>query len=241
MLTDLFNLDIPENADNFMLMILGLCSLEFIDTSVYLEKIFTLRDTEAFRTTHFSDGTSVAKYAEAGYESIIFLELLGPLFFMIIAMVLFMLLKKALQKCAMRYGDNFLTKRLKKETDYLVFIVRFLLEGCIDIGLSALIAVVSINDKSFSNPSEAFSSVLAFLFILLLVLAPFVYRWLTVQHRKTFIRTGLASDSKYFALFENYREDHMSLRYGVYFFLRRYIIIILLIVMPNFSQTQILG
>lgn len=178
-LTDLFNLDVPPNADNFMMMILGLCSLEFIDTSVYLNEMFSFRETEAFQTEHLSDGTKIAKYEEAGYETAIFLELLGPLFFIVIAMAIFMIVRKALQKCAMRCNDNFLTKRLKRETDNLVFIVRFLLEGCIDIGLSALIAVVSMNDKSFSSSSEAFSSILALLFILLLVLAPFVYRWLT--------------------------------------------------------------
>lgn len=178
-LTDLFNLDVPPNADNFMMMILGLCSLEFIDTSVYLNEMFSFRETEAFQTEHLSDGTKIAKYEEAGYEKAIFLELLGPLFFIVIAMAIFMIVRKALQKCAMRCNDNFLTKRLKRETDNLVFIVRFLLEGCIDIGLSALIAVVSMNDKSFSSSSEAFSSILALLFILLLVLAPFVYRWLT--------------------------------------------------------------
>lgn len=178
-LTVLFNLDIPENADNFMLMLLSLCSLEFIDTSEYLQMMFTFRETEAFGTKTFSDGTKEAKYADAGYESTIFLELLGPLFFMIIAMVAFMIVRKLLQKCAKPFNDNFCTRRLKKETANLVFIVRFILEGCIDIGLSALISVFSMSEESFSSSSETFSSILSFLFVLLLFLAPFAYAWLT--------------------------------------------------------------
>lgn len=55
------------------------------------------------------------------------------------------------------------------------------------------------------------------------------------------MRTGLASDSKYFDLFSTFREDNTSLRYGVYFFLRRYIMVSLLVIVPKNSLTQIFG
>ena len=46
-LTNLFDLDVPENAYQIMQMILKLCSVDFIDTD-FLFDVFNFRETEVF-------------------------------------------------------------------------------------------------------------------------------------------------------------------------------------------------
>ena len=103
--------------------------------------------------------------------------LLGPLFVMIVGYAVFVLLKKLLQLAVRRCSDNFLTRYLEKRTQYLVFITRFLLEGCIEIGLSAMITVLMMDSEYFKNGWEAVSTIFACLSLLALILAPiFLFR-----------------------------------------------------------------
>ena len=46
-LTNLFDLDVPENAYQIMQMILKLCSVDFINTD-FLFDVFNFRETEVF-------------------------------------------------------------------------------------------------------------------------------------------------------------------------------------------------
>ena len=48
-LTNLFDLEIPENAYQVMQMILKLCSVDFIDTE-FMFDVFDFRETEAFQS-----------------------------------------------------------------------------------------------------------------------------------------------------------------------------------------------
>ena len=94
-LTDLFGLqNVPPNASLVMQSILKMCSLEFIDTGFILEALFNFRETSAFNTKSSEDGEESSKFADAGYESAIFFELLGPLFFVVILFVLLVLLRR---------------------------------------------------------------------------------------------------------------------------------------------------
>ena len=94
-LTDLFGLqNVPPNASMVMQSILKMCSLEFIDTGFVLEALFNFRETSAFSTRVTEDGVESSKFADAGYESAIFFELLGPLLFVMIVFCLMVLLRK---------------------------------------------------------------------------------------------------------------------------------------------------
>ena len=85
------------------------------------------------------------RYAEAGYDSSNFFELLGPVLLMTIIYILWSTTKWLLKKCTINCGNNFLTRRIRVETHHMLVGVRFLLEGCIEIGLSAAITVLMMD------------------------------------------------------------------------------------------------
>jgi hypothetical protein len=62
---------------------------------------------------------------------------------------------------------------MKKKTNFRMAIVRFLIEGCIELGLSALICVTRMQKVNFDDTWEGVSTSLSLLLGLVLVLAPF--------------------------------------------------------------------
>lgn len=135
-----------------------------------------------FNTITNSQGEEYSKYVDAGYDSSNFFLLLGPLFFIGILYVFYLavkrLLKLALRKCA----DNFLTRRVRKSDQVMIFLTRFLLEGCIEIGLSAMITVLLMESENFDYFWEAVSTICAFVSLLALSLAPFYFFRITKQY-----------------------------------------------------------
>lgn len=93
-MTSLFQLVIPPNADMVMLMILKMCSLDFVNTGWLLAKLFNFRETESMNTKFDSNGEPQSKFADAGYDSANFLELLGPVFFVVVFFAAYVLLRK---------------------------------------------------------------------------------------------------------------------------------------------------
>lgn len=145
MLTVLFPIDFPENAEMVMIMFLKLCALDFFETEKYLQSMFAFRETKAFSTVENEDGEEYSKFAEAGYENANYYALLGPIFFFLIGLLILVLVTKVLYCLVQKCNDNFVTRRLKKKIQWLAFFVRFLLESCVEIGLSAMIAVKMVS------------------------------------------------------------------------------------------------
>ena len=238
-MTSLFSLRMPLNADMVMLMILKMCSLEFINTGWALEKMFSFRETVSINTEVDSNGEDVSKFADAGYDSSNFVELLGPVFFVMLfyaAIVLFRLFaRKVTKKCR----DNFCTKRIRTSMNSKVVITRFMLEGCVEIGLSAMIAIIMVERETFQNVWEVVSFLLAIAALVGLMYAP-IFMWrLSTSHMKE-LEAGFKT-SKNSELLEGYRGNRGSLLYPFVFFTRRYLMIIILTVMPWSKYAQILG
>lgn len=113
-MTDLFSLrNVPPNATLVMQMILKLCTLEFFDVSFLLEWAFNFRKTSAFMTKTNSIGIKHSKFADAGYGSAIFFELMGPLLVGVVVFCVLTFLRilamLILKKCT---RDNCLRRRL---------------------------------------------------------------------------------------------------------------------------------
>ena len=62
--------------------------------------------------------------------------------------------------------------------------MRFLLESCLEIGLSALITVLMLDDKNFGNFWEGVSTALAFVSLLVLLIVPIYQSTAVYQFRK---------------------------------------------------------
>ena len=140
-LTCLFTrLEIPMSADEVMKMILRLCALDFIQTDKVLEK-FGFRDTDAFDLIPDDEGNTTSKWQEVGFDSSNFIQLLGPVYFIIHIFTVFVILKWIAEKMCVRCGDNFITRRVRSKIDFSGIITRFMLEGAIGMGIPALISL----------------------------------------------------------------------------------------------------
>ena len=62
--------------------------------------------------------------------------------------------------------------------------MRFLLESCLEIGLSAMITVLMLDDKNFENLWEGVSTALAFVSLLVLLIVPIYQSTAVYQFRK---------------------------------------------------------
>ena len=145
--------------------------------------MFNFRDdSSVFGLRTNSKGEPFSKYQKAGYDSSVYFLLIGPIFFMAVGYAVFVLLKKLLQLAVRRCSENFLTRYLRKRTQYLVFITRFLLEGCNEIGLSAMITILMMDSSNFKHFWEAVSTIFAFLSLVALALAPIFFFRITKKY-----------------------------------------------------------
>lgn len=114
MLTSLFDLHFPDNANRIMTMIMKLCAADFIDTDWVFIKVFGFRETRVFKSNINADGEEQSAFANAGYDSSVYFMLLGPIFFIVTIYALLVLLKKISQLATLGCSENFLTKRLRR-------------------------------------------------------------------------------------------------------------------------------
>ena len=118
--------------------------------------------------------------------------------------------------------------------------MRFLLESCLEIGLSAMITVLMMTkETSFMSFSDAFSTICAFLSLLALLLAPLYFVRVTGQHLRDVEEGKERMESRHAQLFAGYRLEAPALRYQMIFFLRRYFMLLILTLLPSQTQVQI--
>ena len=147
-----------------MINILRLCSLEFFGADEFLNDLFGLREVDPFYTKVYDNGSKVSKWETSGYDTIFFIPLAGTLFFMIVGFILLVLLRALCLKLISSCGENRVSNRIRRHMNYSVIVIRFIFESCIDLGLSAMINIVSVslfvvvfetNIASLSNSSTA--------------------------------------------------------------------------------------
>ena len=71
-----------------------------------------------------------------------------------------------------RCGDNFCTRFFRKKIQFGAIIVRFLLEGCLELGLGAIITIQMMSEDNFGSFWESVSTCCAFITLICLVIAP---------------------------------------------------------------------
>ena len=146
MLTVFFKLNIPVNADTVMIMILKLCALDFFNSEKYIDMLFDFRETDVYDSQLDSVGDETSKFNEAGYESSIFIELLGPVFFIALLTIMILALRSCCKRLFRPCKDNFVRKYLHRKMSYKMFYLRFVMEGCIEFSLCGIISVLMVSD-----------------------------------------------------------------------------------------------
>lgn len=170
--TAIFNLDWTPNVNDVMLTIFKLVAFELVDTESILDLMFDVRSTRPFLTKEDDSNT---RFADAGYESSNFIYLIGPLFIAILAWlayVVFILFSRLLSKPC---KENCFTRRVRRSIQSKIVIIRFLLEGCIEIGISAVIQIITTEEEIFDDNDEVFAYVLAIMALTSLFFAPIIF------------------------------------------------------------------
>lgn len=142
-LSSLFGLDIPINAKLVMQAILKMCSLEAVKFDFFFD-LFDFRETNPFMSV-IKNGEEMSDYANAGYDSANFFLLLGPIVPLILIFILSIPLKMLFKRLTKNCGENCCTRRVRTEKVYMIVVLRFFLESCLEIGLSGLIVVQTVS------------------------------------------------------------------------------------------------
>lgn len=179
-----------------MKMILRMCSLDFIQTDKIFV-IFNFRETKMFNTKTSKEGEETSKWAEAGYDSSNFFLLMGAIIIFMVLFVVISVFKLSVRLCTKCCGDNTFTRYFRKPIMFSVIGLRFLLEGCLEIGLSAMITVLMMDGENFKSFWEAVSTSGAFLSLVCLFIAPFALIFVTRKYLKDFEATNDAEQSKF--------------------------------------------
>lgn len=120
-------------------------------------------------------------------------------------------------------------------------VMRFLLEGCLEIGLSAMISIMMIEAETFKNFWEICCILTAIVSLFMLIAAPIYLTYISRQYLASKEQGNDISESMHHNLFSDYRPNESSLLYPVLFFFRRLTMILILTTMPGFKYAQILG
>ena len=208
-LTALFRIDIPDNADMIMMMILRLCSLDFA-SEIFVDdviEIFDFKETESFQPEKNEKEDEEGeedelKYEEAGFEGSNFFELIGPILIIAVVFFFYSVTKLSIKFCTRRCGNNFFTRFFRKRIEFSVIILRFFLEGCLEIGNCAMISVLMMTDETYDSFWEGVSTTSAFISLVCLFIAPLVLLRFINNYLKEIRETGIAEQSKHHKMFE---------------------------------------
>ena len=122
-----------------MSQIMQLVNLELIDVEPILSVLFG-----GFRETDPFDGRVI--FAELGYDTSNFFLECGPLMFIMMGFFIWAPIRKSLQLLSLRCNDNFLSRRLKKQTRFRMSVIRFFIESSVELSLSALITIFMMTE-----------------------------------------------------------------------------------------------
>ena len=111
---------------------------------------------------------------------------------------------------------------------YLIIISRFMLEGAVEIGLSAIISLLMLQKECFDSNWEIVSFLFAIVSLVTLVICPFYYAKLIKRYLEEAKIAGDPAESDLHGLFGAFRLNRVALWYPNIFFLRRYLMILIL-------------
>lgn len=108
-----------------------------------------------------------------------------------------------------------------------------------EVGLSSIICLLLLEQEVFKHPWETVSLVFAFLSIIGLLVAPLLYFRLTRVYLRDLEKVKDPKLSKHFKLFEGVRTKKPALQYQIVFFLRRYLMLLILTLMYHKPISQV--
>ena len=146
-LSVLFSVMRPPHVEMVLTTIMEYVNFDFIDTAEMLEDVFGISK----ETTPFNE-----IFEKAHFESTSFIREIGCIIFFVLGFFGFVIIRQILSYVFKKYPASgriaeIIEKKVKK-VRYKVMIVRFLLEGCVELGICALICVLRINYNEPAQP-----------------------------------------------------------------------------------------
>lgn len=115
-----------------------------------------------------------------------------------------------------------------------IYVVRFLFESCIELGLVSLIAIVMTNEDRFSYFQDGITVILAFITLFCLGFTPF---YLLYVGKRLIDKPLILSDREkrsYEALFAAYKpNDRIGIKFSAMFFFRRFLMLNVIVLLPE--------
>ena len=126
----------PYNAQQVLIAIAKIVAFELIDTEELYADIFGFGETESVNDV----------FEEAEYDGSNYIQRLGMPFLLIMGFLFYLLnyfiMKKIVKKCDIK-NKRVLT--FVEDKNFKLIVIRFLLEGCIDISMSVSIALIFVS------------------------------------------------------------------------------------------------
>ena len=222
-LTVLFSLIMPAHVDAYLVQIMKLTNMDIIPVDDYLQDMFDFSETESFND----------KFKAAGYEGANFVLLTGPFLLIAFAFICFIPIKLLMTWTLSKFSGNFLINRLRKPWNYKEIIMRYVLEGSIDFGLASLIAIYKMNKQSWTGAPQLISSILCIFVLCILVYSPIQL----FHYVKKYHKDPEKYSHKYGKLFDGLQSKEKSqLAFSNIVILRRYVMVTVMILMPDFAN-----
>ena len=230
----LYSVLMPVNAYDIMIEIMRMTNLDIVETNWLMEMIINLTYLPSF----------MLQFEEVGYNTTTFLIELGPLFFLIVGSALYVLVKALLQ-CSVRKSEskNCVVRRIKQKSNYRAAIIRFFLEGCIELGLIAMISIVRLGKENWATWQDSLSTICGMFTLLALFFAPIKLGQVAGQYYQvkkpkiagatTTSQVVEAENHPYAPFMKDFkRHEKKSLWYAVIFFYRRFCVLLVIVLLP---------
>lgn len=229
-ITYMFSILMPVNAELLLLSLMKLTNLDIISTEVAINWIFDFPHTDPLNE----------RFNRAGYESSNFFIELGPFFFIISVFFLIILPLRFLMIKALTClpDSSYIKRKLTRNVQIKMTVLRFLLEGCIELGISYMLCVLQVKARNFEHFWEGFSTTSAILTLILSLATP-VYLFFVVQ--KYHANPESEENKKEFAqLFTHLKpKNKQALLVSVVFLARRMLMVFIITILPKARNVQI--
>lgn len=123
---------------------------------------------------------------------------------------------------------------------YSGIILVFFLESCVELGFTCSTCIIMINKDRFSTGWEVTGTIMMFGFTICLVIAPLLLLRAGCKYRTAIKKDDKDVIERYEPYFEDKRSDSgLAVHTGTLFFLRRYILMLLIVFAPEKRNVQI--
>ena len=161
----IFTVLLPQNVIDLGETVIQFVTFDFTlgQAEETLQSIFNFKESDPIN----------AIFNDAGYSTSNFILGAGSLLFLLAGFAIFVLLKFILNLVTKNCDQNCFTKVMRKKIHYNLIIVRFLLEGCLELSLLATISLLNSDNWDYESIQETISQILAISIVVILVLLIF--------------------------------------------------------------------